>query len=293
MSRRLRHILSVLSGCIAFFVTAPAILAQAQLWLGDWYPAIDVQVTADDNVNRSFDGDGEKSDLIIEPSLRIEHQTPLADGLVGYLAGTVHGALYGRYNKLNFIAPGVDAGLRQQLGQSPDSPVASASMRLHYEFHNQDARFGAEVRPRLALTSEFGGVLLATAFYEFDARFASDNPVYDRDGHNLGFSGDIYLTDQAAVIVGYVYRRGDVLVHQPRQDLGLEIRGERFPIDTFRDRYDAVNIPSGDTHTMTLGLRYDLSLYTTLRVGLQYEEIRAGGDSYPSKQFVFGVSHLL
>ncbi len=267
--------------------------AQAPLWLGDWYPSIDVQVTADNNVNRSFDGDGEKSDLIIEPALRIERQTPMAAGLVGYFAGTVHGEIHGRYNKLNFVAPGVDTGLRQQLGDSPSAPILTGGIRLHYEFHNQDPRFGAEIRPRLGVSVDIGGIFVGDLFYEYDNRFASENPVYDRKGHAVGFEGDVFLTEQTAVTLGYVYRRGDVIVHQPRQDLGMEIRGERFPIDTFRERYDAVNLSDGDTHTISLGVRHDLSLYTTVRVGFVYEEIRADGDSYPSQQFVLGVSHLL
>lgn len=280
-------------GLLLGFGVAGLANAQAPLWLGDWYPSLDVQVSTDDNVNRSFDGDGEKSDLIIEPALRIERQTPLTPGLVGFVAGTVHGAIYGRYNKLNYVAPGIDAGLRQQLGESPSAPALIGGLRLHYEFHNQDPRFGAEIRPRIGFSMDAGGVFLASFYYEYDSRFASDNPVYDKTGHAIGFEGDVFLNEQTAATVGYVYRRGDVIVHQPRQDLGMEIRGERFPIDTFRDRYDAVNISDSDTHTISLGIRHDLSLYTTLRAGLVYEEIRADGDSYPSRQFVFGVSHLL
>ena len=267
--------------------------AQAPLWLGDWYPAVGLQITADDNVNRSFDGDGEKRDFIFAPTFEVERQTPIGETTFGYLNLAVEGRIHGKYNKLNHVAPGFVTGIRHALG-GPEAPsVVVASVGLKYEFHDQDFRFGAEVNPRLEWQFRAGQALRGALYYEYDNRFASENPVYDREGHTFGFDVEASVTADAALLLGYRYRHGDVLVHQPRTDLGEEIRGRRFPLDTFRSRYDAVKIDDEDTHHVSLGLRYILSLYTSVQAGIAYEDIRAAGDSYPSMQFIFGVTHLL
>ena len=279
-------------GLITAFCAA-SVSAQAPLWLGDWYPSLELQFTADDNINRSFDGDGEKSDVIIEPSIRLERQFQLADYTFSYLAGEVAGAIHGKYNKLNHVAPGVDIGIRRQLGDGLDASALQAGFGLKYEFHDQDQRFGAEFNPRLSAHLGLGPTVRAELFYEYDNRFASDNSVYDREGHTVGLNGEVAINEQLAITIGYNYRRGDVLVHQPRDDLGEEIRGERLPLDTFKDRFDAVKIEDGDTHTVHLGLRYAVSLYTVVSAGIAYEEIKADGDKYPSNQLILGVTHLL
>ena len=279
-------------GIAALFMATPA-SAQAPLWLGDWYPAFELQFTADDNVNRSLDGDGEKNDVIFEPALRVERQFLLADQTFSYVAGELAGAIHGRFHRLNHVAPGVDVGIRQQLGDQPDAPALQAGVRLKYEFHEQDPRFGAEINPRLAALVNAGDVARGELYYEYDNRFASENSVYDRDGHTIGLEGELAVNEQLSLTLEYSYRRGDVLVHQPRDDLGVQIKGRRFPVNTFSDRYDAVKIRDGDTHTLGIGVRYAVTLYTSLTAGLAYEEIRADGDKYPSNQLLLGVQHLL
>jgi hypothetical protein len=287
--------LKVLTGGIAVWLCAGAdrAAAQAPLWLGAWYPSIEAELTFDNNVNRSFDGNGERDDLFFSPLLRVEQQFPMADRTFGYVAGLLYGELYSEYSKLNFGAPGVDLGIRRQWQEDGKGPAFVAGLQMAYEFHNQDFRFGAEAKPRLQLELPAGDAFLATLTYTYDNRFASENPVYDQNGHTIGFTADMAVTEQVGIIIDYMYRRGDVLVHQPRDDLGAEIRGRRFPIDTFKQRYDAVKLKDEDTHTLSLNIRYDLDLYTSLRAGFVYEEIRAGGDTYPSTQLVLGLSYLL
>ncbi len=266
---------------------------QAPLWLGDWYPEIDLEVRYDDNINRSFDGDGQKSDLIFQPELRIEQQFALGERLFGYTAGTLHGEVHGRYNKLNFIAPGFDVGVRQLVGQQPETGALSAGLGMWYEFHNQDFRFGATFQPRVSADFEVADALTLSLFYQYDNRFASENSVYDREGHTIGLGVAVPVSEEVTVMLGYDYRNGSVLVHEPLPDLGVEIRGSRFPVDTFRDRYEAVRYRDADTHTLALGVQYEVSLYTSLRGGIVYEEIRANNDSYPSMQLLVGLSHML
>ena len=284
---------SVLVACGVWAGLWTGAVAQTPLWVGDWYPEVDIQVVADDNINRSFDGNGEKSDVVFKPVLRLEQQYPMEGGMVGVLGGELAGALHGRYNKLNHVAPGVSAGVRKLMGEGTEAPVLSAGLRLKYEFHDQDARFGAEVNPRLAVEMPFGAALTGAVFYEYDNRFASENPIYDRDGHTLGFQVDLAVTEQVELVAGYQYRYGDVLVHQPRSDLGEEIRGKRLPLDTFKDRYDAVSFKDETTHRASVGMKYAVSLYTSVGLGLAYEEIKAEGDKYPSMQFILGFTHLL
>lgn len=267
--------------------------AQAPLWLGDWYPTIEATLTYDSNINRSFDGDGEKSDFILEPALRFQRQTVLTDTTFAHYSGVIGGALHGKYNKLNYLAPGLDLGLRQLVGRATNPGALIASLAVKYEFHDQDMRFGAEANPRLEARFPLGEQATLGLFYEYDNRFASENPIYDRDGHTVGFTAKVAFNEQTALILGYNYRRGDVLVHQPREDLGIEIRGERLPLDTFKSRYDAVKFKDEETHNVQLGVRHALNLYTAIHAGLAYEEISAKGDSYPSMQFIFSVTHLL
>lgn len=290
-TRNTRQPLAILG--LALLFTAGTAGAQAPLWLGDWYPSLELQITVDDNINRSFDGDGEKQDVLFEPSARLERQHQLADYTFSYIAGELAGAIYGKYNKLNHVAPGVNLGIRQQLGEGPNAPALQAGFGLKYEFHDQDQRFGAEFNPRLSAEIGMGPMVMANVYYEYDNRFASENSVYDRAGHTVGFEGDVAINPQLAIVVGYSYRRGDVLVHQPRTDLGEEIKGKRLPLDTFGDRYDAVKLKDGDTHKVHIGLRYAMTLYTALNIGYTYEEIKADGDKYPSNQFILGVQHLL
>lgn len=267
--------------------------AQAPLWLGDWYPSVALDLTVDDNINRSFDGNGEESDLVLEPVLLLEQQFPLADNLFGYTAVELAGAVHADFNGLNRAAPGVEGGIRQPLGEGPRAPVFEAGLGLSYAFYEQDFRSGAEINPHLSLQFNPTERLLAEIGYAYDNRFASDNPVYDVVGHTLSVDAEYVMTEETLVTAGYQYRRGDVLVHQPRNDLGAEIRGRRFPVSTFGSRFDAVNIEDEVTHHLSLGVRYIMSLYTSFHAGLAYEEIRAEGDSYPSLQFTVGVKHLL
>ncbi len=284
--------LLALTGCVFGFSANPS-SAQAPLWLGDWYPSIELETTYDSNMNRSFDGDGEKSDFVIQPTLRLERQDPIADDMFAYYEGILTGKIHAQFNKLNYISPGVGAGVRYHLGPDERSPVLSAGLSLKYEFHQQDMRFGAEANPRLEGRFSLPGQTFLSLFYEYDNRFASENPVFDRDGHTIGFSVETDIHDQIVLVAGYEYRYGDVLVHQPRQDLGEEIRGQRLPLDTFRDRYDAVKFDDETTHYVHIGMNYQLDLYTTLYLGLAYEQIKAEGDRYPSTQILLGLTHLL
>lgn len=277
----------------AGFSASISSFAQAPLWLGDWYPSLELNAMYDSNINRSFDGDGEKSDFVIMPRLRMERQDPLGDTMFTYYAGTLSGEIHGQYNKLNYIAPGVDGGVRIPLGDHDRAPVLLAGLALKYEFHDQDMRFGAEANPRLEARIPFADQASVSFFYEYDNRFASENSIYDRDGHTLGFYIEADVNEQIAVTAGYAYRKGDVLVHQPREDLGEEIRGRRLPLDTFKNRYDAVKFDDEDTHYAHIGLRYALDLYTSLHLGFAYEQIKAEGDTYPSTQLLLGLKYLL
>ena len=271
----------------------PASPGQAPLWLGDWYPHLDLELRYDNNINRSFDGRGEKSDLVLQPTAYIERQDQVGDMTYSFLELGAIAALHFDYNKLNYIQPGVEGGVRQLLGQEGDSTALVAGLFLSYILHNQDAQFGAEALPYVRFDFAATPDLLLSVGYQFDARFASNNSVYDRNGHALGFRAELLLTDEIASYVGYRYRRGDSLVHQPRSDAGVEIRGERFPNSIFGDRYDAVKLKDTDAHTFDAGLRYDYDLYTSFRGGLRYELIRDGGDDYPSLQLILGLSYLL
>ncbi len=290
----MKKAIKILTGVALLSFAAGTVSAQqAPLWLGDWYPEIDLEVRYDDNVNRSFDGDGQKSDIVFQPELRIEQQLALGERLFGYAAGTVHGEVYGRYNKLNFIAPGFDVGIRQQVGQQPETGALSAGLAMWYEFHNQDPRFGAIFQPRLSADFEVASALTLSLFYQYDNRFASENSVYDREGHTIGLGLAVPVSDVVTIMMGYDYRNGSVLVHEPLDDLGVEVRGSRLPVDTFRERFEAVRYRDADTHTLALGLQYEVSLYTSVRGGIVYEDIRTSDDSYPSMQLRFGLSHLL
>lgn len=250
-------------------------------------------MTWDNNVNRSIDGSGEKSDFIIEPSVRAEQQSPLADLTFGFASVELSGAVHGKYDGLNYLAPGVRAGIRQQLDEGAHAPSITAGLALKYEFHDQDFRFGAEFNPWIEAKAHVGDQFSAALYYEYDNRFASDNPIYDRTGHTLGVDTELAVGEESTILMGYRYRKGDALVHQPRTDLGEEIRGERFPLDTFGSRYDAVKLDDATTHRVHIGLRYAVSLYTSIRLEYAYEQIKGEGDKYPSSQFIIGLTHLL
>ncbi len=274
-------------------VAAPALHAQAPLWLGDWYPVFDLQITLDNNINRSIDGDGEKRDLVIEPRLSLQHQYPLENEWVFSLEGYLAGAIHGKYHKLNHVVPGAIVGMSRFLGDGANAPLFIAQLGVRYEFHDQDARFGAEVNPRLETQFNLGDFLYSSIYYEYDNRFASENEIYDRDGHTIGLHIDVEVTPQYIFQLGYAYRYGDVLVHEPSDGPAPNIPGKVFPVDTFTAHYAALKFTNEDRHTLYVGAQYALSLYTTLDLRLVHEEIRANSDKYPSSQILFAVRHIL
>lgn len=270
------------------------LMTHAQLWTGDWYPEVSVKLLQDDNVTRSPKGNKEKSETVLEGSVRAEQQQQLDAYTFSHIAVALYGEVYSKYNGLNMASPSLDAGLRHQVGEGDGALSLSARMGLAYEFFNQDWRNGIVVMPsleaRIGLAENVSGGL----HYIYDNKFASDNPVYDIDGHTIGMDTEWLATEEISLSVGYSYRRGGTIVHEPRDDLGMEIRGERYPIDTFKmQRYDAVNLDNAETHTLYLEAQYDVNLYTAVRVGYVYEEIKGGGEKYPSNQFYLGYFHQL
>ncbi len=262
-------------------------------FLGDWVPEAQISATFDDNVNRSFDGDGEKKDFILEPSIAIELQRELAPSAFLHTKLSLSGALHGKYDGLNRVVPRADVGVRQVLGDEPGASALRGDIGLAYEFYDYDARFGALINPRVEWSRNFDDMVIVALFYEYDNRFASDNSVYDVSGHTLGVDGEIALVEDVSILLGYSFRRGDVVVHEPRSDLGEEIKGKRLPLDTFRDRYDAVNYSDADIHRLSIGLRRYLGIYTSVQASYTYELIDADGEDYPSNQLAVGLVHLL
>lgn len=277
---------------VAVLLVAP-LWSQAQLWLGDWYPKVTLDVKYDDNVNRSYDGNGEKGEVMFHASLRAERQVQLDAYTYSHMGAVLSGTLHDKYSGLNLLAPGVDAGLRHQMGDGADAILLLGSVALRGEFYDQDFRIGALFTPRLEARKVFNNNMDAGVYYQYDNRFASDNEVYDIDGHTIGIDAEWTVSDQVVLMAGYSYRYGSSIVHQPLDDLGAEVKGKRFPVSTFGDRYAAVNLSDTDTHHIGVGLRYAVSLYTALHAGYAYEEIKGKGDSYPSSQFSIGLSHLL
>ncbi len=276
-------------------ICVPQVLnAQMPLGLGDWYPVADLELMYDDNINRSIDGSGEKGDLVIAPQLSLLMQRPLAHRWAFTGQGYVQGTIHGQYNKLNYLAPGLEAGFSYALGDTPRALLLRAQLGLRYEFHEQDFRFGAEMIPRLSAEFGLGAQLYAALYYEYDNRFASEEEIYDREGHTFGFTVDLELAPEYGVELGYAYRRGDVLVHQPTTTPAPNIRGEVFPVDnTFKSRFAALKFEDQDQHHLYVGAYYALSLYTTVNFRVAYEQIDLDDDTVASTQFRLALSHLL
>jgi hypothetical protein len=277
----------------AALCVALPVIVHGQLWTGDWYPEVAVDLVQDDNINRSFKGDGEKSETLLRASVRAEQQQQLDPYTFTHYAVVLSGVVHAEYNGLNMISPGVDAGVRRQVGEGEDALSLRAGLGLAYQSFNQDFRAGAWVAPRLEARMGLMDNVSGGLRYVYDNRFASDKSVYDIDGHTLGLDAEWTVSERVVLVLGYSYRRGSVIVHEPRDDLGAEIRGERLPNSTFKDRYDAVNLDDADTHTLQLEARYDINMYTSLRAGYIYEEIKGDGEKYPSNQFYLGLTHQL
>lgn len=277
---------------IAFLCLGPASVQHAEAYFfGFEPPALSLEIERDDNINRSFDGDGEKSDTVFKPAVSVERQNQVGELTFTRTALSLEGAVHSRFSGLNHISPVMDAGLRRHMGGPGGSPTARFDLALGYEFFDQDDRFGAFVKPRIELSAMLEERVELSLYYEYDNRFASENTVFDVEGHAVGTSGELALTPDMFIVLGYQFRRGDAVVHQPG-DLGV-IKGEQLPLDTFKDRFTAVNLGNADTHTIDIGIRYFLNLFTELRAGYTYEEIRADGDEYPSNRFFMAVKHSL
>jgi|GEM_PF-1894443 len=269
--------------------------ARAQLWLGDWYPTVGAELVTDDNINRAPDGEGEKSDVIIRPSLRAEMQQEMAMQTFAHMAVYAEGAIHGKYDGLNYMEPGVAVGGRHMFGEGESAMSLLGELGLGYQFFDQDIRSGAVFDPRVELRIPIEERIELGFSYAYDTKFSSDNPIYDVAGHTLGLRGTVRVSDALGLVMGYQYRQGDTIIHERNAEgvLGEEIRGERLPLDTFKQRYTAVQLEDADTHTFEVGVRYEYDLYTTMNLRFRYEEIEEGSEKYPSTQLLLGVSHAL
>ncbi len=268
--------------------------AQWPLWLGDWYPAVEIELKWDDNINRSIDGDGEKQDVVITPQLSLQTVQPLGDAWSANMKAYMEGAIHGQYRRLNYLAPGAIARVSRPLGLDDQRALVLAQVGLRYEFHEQDFRFGAEVNPRVGVQYRFGERVYSSLYYEYDNRFASENEIYDRTGHTFGLDLDVELAPEYGLEAGYSYRHGDVLVHEPTDTPAPNVPNRVFPVDnTFKSRYAALKFEDEETHRFYIGGYYAINLYTSVNLRLAYEDIRANNDSYPSQQILLTVTHLL
>jgi hypothetical protein len=264
--------------------------AQAPLWLGDWYPEVEVTLTVDDNVNRA--ARGEKSDIFMEPGVDLVRQDQVGEDLFSYVRLGMSGAFYLDYHKLGYARPQADAGVRGMIDGVPGGEW-HAGMALAYEFHNQDIRSVSIAEPYVGIEAEAVQGLTLGALFSFESRMSAENPVYEGDQWTVSLYGDLAATEKVSLIGSVAFSSGDAVVHQPRSDLGEEIRGERLPLSTFGSRYDAVRATDADTLRLEAGVRYYLSRYAQFEGRLALEDIDAVGESHSSLQMIFGFSYLL
>ncbi len=297
MKNRARFTMLVLA---LVLLAGPLSLPNANAYVLDLDPPeLTLRIVRDDNISRSPDGEGEKSDMVFIPALSVERQAQVGEHTFTRTSLKLEGAIHERYRKLNRVTPVLGSGLRHHLGDGLADPVLRLDLALGYDFYDQDSRFGAFIEPRIEIRARIEDRVDIALHYAYDNRFASEKKVFDVEGHSIGVTADLEFTEDAFFVLGYEYRRGDVVVHTrnptepPEAYFQPPVRGERLPLYTFKERYTAVHLSDADTHTVTIGLRYYWNLYTELHAGFTYEEIRKDSVDYPSNQFFLAVKHSL
>lgn len=197
--------------------------------------------------------------------------------------GEVESEVWGTYDGLNNVRPGLAANLRYRFGLGKNAPWVRLETKQAYADFAERERSGWDFRPGIragvSLTERFA--LEAAYVYE---HFAARDIIFDKEAHNASLRGTLEITSSMQIAVGYTYRYGDVNSYAipPRPDI-VRIAEVLGPISTFDTPRVAYRFPAS-THSGSVAISQSLSRFVALQASYEWQ--------YTSHKFLHYTNHV-
>ncbi len=221
-------------------------------------------------------------------------------GLIAHATGLVHE----RFDKLNGLITGVDLVGIHKFGLGPTAPVLRAQATAENLDIRDEMRDGRRIAGTLSLSQRFTDRFDGSISYTHSQRNGhrgttiiggADTDVFNQRQEILGVSGSFLLTERSLVSFGVSRLEGEFATQCPGAGIvGLlllnnEIKGAA--VDTVFDGTCTYKV-EGDVNTYEMGYSYFLDDTTSIDLGYQFRDGRAGTLDYTSYDLSMGISVL-
>jgi hypothetical protein len=249
------------------------LLVQTVAVRGDWIFDIRSGGLYDSNVSRSDRSEDVLDDAAWRSTIAAGQGFQLTDDLRLGVSGEVESHVWGTYDGLNNLRPGLVANLRYRFGLGKSAPWVRLETNVAYADFAESRRSGWDFRPRLRAGVRPADRFTLEAAYAF-GHFAARDVIFDQESHSGSLRGTFEITSSMQVAVGYTYRYGDVNSYAvpPRPDIA-RIAKVLGPINTFDTPYIAYRF-SATTHISSVAISQSLSSFAALQASYEWQNTR-------------------
>jgi hypothetical protein len=230
----------------------------------------------DDNLNRAETDNQQEDDGIFTLEGRIGTRIPVSEhaqltARLGLLTD-----IHADIDDLNALAPTARIDLMFQPASGFTAPWYAVSAAVGYREHaDSDIRDGANWTLGLIAGKRFTDRISARAGYRYLGREGELSEVFDLEQHELSVHGDYRISRVLSAYATYAYLTGD-LTSVSRNRKFPPVATALWPDPAFG--FNAWRL-DGHTHSLTLGMRVELSRSTGLDARVRYSKANADGDN--------------
>ncbi len=293
-----------LAGLVGIGLATLPVVSQAEWveWVGD------ASATAKYRYNLNFSDFDEtaQEDWVVEGRASYGRFYQAAEntrlGIMGHATALVHE----RFDKLNGLISGVDLVGIHKFGLGSGAPVLRAQATAENLDIRDEMRDGRRLAGTLSLSKRFTDRLDGSISYTHSQRYGhrgnavaglggADTDVFNHRQELLGLSGSFLLTERSLLSFGYTRLEGEFATQCPGAGivgillLNNEIKGAA--VDTVFDETCTYKV-EGDVNTYEVGYSYFLDETTSIDLGYQFRDGKAGTLDYTSYDLSAGISIL-
>lgn len=245
----------------------------------NWIFDLRTGVLYDSNLSRSNRAADRLDDAAWHSSLSVGRGFQLSDDLRASVFGEWESHVWGTYEGLNNVRPGLAANLRQRFGLGKNAPWVRLETKLAYADFAEGRRSGWDFQPGLRAGVNVAERFALEAGYLYSL-FAARDVIFDGAAHRASVRGKFELSSSTQIAVGYTYRDGDVNSHAvpPRPDI-VAIAKAFGPVDTFDTPYVAYRFEAV-THSVSLDLSHALNGVAALQASYEWQHTRRDSLQY-------------
>ena len=227
-------------------------------------------VLYDSNVSRSNRSEDVLDDAAWRSVIAAGQGFQLTDDLRLGVFGELESHVWGTYDGLSNLRPGLAPNLRYRFGLGKNAPWVRLEPKLAYADFAEARRSGWDFRPGVRAGFRVAERFTLEAAYLYE-HFAARDIIFDQQAHSASFRGTLEVTSSMQIAVGYAYRYGDVNSYAvpPRPDI-VRIADAFGPINTFDTPYVAYRF-SASTHSSSVAISQSLGSVAALQASYQWQ----------------------